>query len=69
MKQSIHPVTSAKKEHKNIEYKGDGLTTCRICGKYLPFLSHNAQDWAWKLKKGRYTYNYCSYTHMRADEK
>ncbi len=71
MKKSAHPVPVVTKGIKKAkyDYKGDGFRTCRICGKYLPFETHSSLIWAWKRRKGTKTYNYCSYSCMRKDER
>lgn len=58
--------------HKRIKYNGDGINTCRVCGKPLHFEAYDREDYVYKqeikARGKRKTVYYCGYNCRRKDE-
>lgn len=59
------------KNRNRIKYNGDGINTCRVCGRTLRFEAYDREDYAYKQKirtRGKVkTVYYCGYNCRQKD--
>ena len=70
----LQQLTKSENRRQNkIKYNGDGINTCRVCGKTLCFEAYDRENYVYKQKikiRGNIkTVYYCGYNCRRKDEK